>query len=83
MTALMPSASSAFAVCTVIVFASILYLLAIFKGAGHLFQIFLGVPYEVAVGVTLLVVVLYTPSEASSPSFEQTPFKVCLCSSAR
>jgi Na+/pantothenate symporter len=32
---------------SVIVFASILYLLAIFKGAGHLFQIFLGVPYEV------------------------------------
>jgi SSS family transporter len=45
---------------SVIVFASLLYLLAIFKGAGHLFQIFLGVPYEVAVGVTLLVVVLYT-----------------------
>ena len=45
---------------SVIVFASILYLLAIFKGAGHLFQIFLGVPYKVAVGVTLLVVVLYT-----------------------
>jgi len=45
---------------SVIVFASILYLLAIFKGAGHLFQIFLGVPYEVAVGVTLLVVVFYT-----------------------
>ena len=45
---------------SVIVFASILYLLAIFKGAGHLFQIFLGVPYGVAVGVTLLVVVLYT-----------------------
>ena len=45
---------------SVIVFASILYLLAIFKGAGHLFQIFLGVPYEVAFGVTLLVVVLYT-----------------------
>lgn len=45
---------------SVIVFASLLYLLAIFKGAGHLFQIFLGIPYEVAVGVTLLVVVVYT-----------------------
>ncbi|MDB4792882.1 hypothetical protein OAG91_01505, partial [bacterium] len=45
---------------SVIVFASLLYLLAIFKGAGHLFQIFLGVPYEIAVGVTLLIVVLYT-----------------------
>ena len=45
---------------SVIVFASLLYLLAIFKGAGHLFQVFLGIPYEVAVGVTLLVVVVYT-----------------------
>lgn len=45
---------------SVIVFASLLYLLAIFKGAGPLFQIFLGIPYEVAVGVTLLVVVVYT-----------------------
>jgi len=44
----------------VIVFASLLYLLAIFKGAGHLFQMFLDVPYEAGVGLTLLVVVLYT-----------------------
>lgn len=44
----------------VIVFASLLYLLAIFKGAGHLFQIFLEIPYEIAVGLTLLIVVLYT-----------------------
>lgn len=44
----------------VIVFASLLYLIAIFKGAGHLFQQFLGVPYETAVGITLLIVMLYT-----------------------
>jgi len=44
----------------VIVFASLLYLLAIFKGAGHLFQMFLEVPYEAGVGLTLLIVVLYT-----------------------
>lgn len=44
----------------VIVFCSLLYLMAIFKGAGHLFQQFLGVPYEAAVGITLLIVVLYT-----------------------
>ncbi len=44
----------------VIVFASLLYLIAIFKGAGHLFQMFLGVTYETAVGITLLIVVLYT-----------------------
>lgn len=45
---------------SVIVFASLLYLIAIFKGAGHLFQLFLGVPYEAAVGITLVIVVLYT-----------------------
>ena len=44
----------------IIVFASLLYLLAIFKGAGHLFQMFLQVPYETGVGLTLLIVVLYT-----------------------
>ena len=44
----------------VIVFSSLLYLIAIFKGAGHLFEQFLGVPYEVAVGITLVIVVVYT-----------------------
>ena len=44
----------------VVVFASLLYLLAIFKGSGNLLQLFLGVPYEVAVGVSLVIVVLYT-----------------------
>jgi len=44
----------------VIVFSSILYLVAIFKGAGTLFQQFLEIPYTAAVGLTLLVVMLYT-----------------------
>lgn len=44
----------------VIVFSSLLYLIAIFKGAGHLLQLFLGVSYEAAVGITLLIVVIYT-----------------------
>ena len=44
----------------VIVFSSLLYLIAIFKGAGHLFEQFLDVPYEVAIGITLLIVVMYT-----------------------
>jgi len=44
----------------VIVFSSLLYLIAIFKGAGHLFQMFLGVSYETAVGITLVIVMLYT-----------------------
>jgi Na+/pantothenate symporter len=42
----------------VIVLASVLYLIAIFKGAGHLFQMFLGISYASAVGITLVIVVL-------------------------
>ncbi len=44
----------------VIVFSSLLYLVAIFKGAGNLFQTFLGVSYASAVGLTLVIVVGYT-----------------------
>jgi SSS family transporter len=45
---------------TVIVFASLLYLIAIFKGAGHLFQMFLDIGYKAAIAITLVIVVLYT-----------------------
>ena len=44
----------------IVVVSSLLYLVAIFKGSGHLFQSFLGIPYEMAVGLTLVIVVLYT-----------------------
>ena len=44
----------------VILFSSVLYLVAIFKGAGSVFQMFLGIRYEAAVAVTLVVVMLYT-----------------------
>lgn len=44
----------------VIVFCSVLFLVAIFKGAGNLFQQFLEIPYEAAVGLTLVVVMAYT-----------------------
>ncbi len=44
----------------VIVFASLLYLLAIFKGTGHLFQMFFNIPYDMGVALTLAIVVLYT-----------------------
>ena len=49
-----------FAGAIVVVFSSLLYLIAIFKGAGHLFEQFLDVPYAAAVGITLLIVMLYT-----------------------
>ncbi len=44
----------------VIVFCSVLYLVAIFKGAGNLFERFLDIPYEAAVFLTLGIVVAYT-----------------------
>ncbi len=44
----------------VILFSSLLYLVAIFKGAGNLFERFLTIPYEAAVGLTLVIVMLYT-----------------------
>lgn len=44
----------------VVLFSSLLYLVAIFKGAGNLFQTFFGVSYQTAVAVTLLIVMLYT-----------------------
>lgn len=43
-----------------VLFASLLYLVAIFKGAGNLLQLFLAVDYEWAVVITLVVVVFYT-----------------------
>ena len=44
----------------VIVFCSILYLIAIFKGAGHLFALFFDISYEAAVMLALMIVVIYT-----------------------
>lgn len=48
------------AAAIVILLSSLLYLVAIFKGAGNLFERFLRIPYEAAVGLTLVIVVLYT-----------------------
>lgn len=44
----------------VIVFCSLLYLIAIFKGAGHLFALFFDISYEAAVLLALVIVVVYT-----------------------
>jgi SSS family transporter len=44
----------------VILLCSVLYLVAIYKGAGNLFEVFLGIEYQTAVGITLLIVMLYT-----------------------
>ncbi len=44
----------------VIAFSSLLYLVAVFKGAGNLLQVFLDIPYPLAIGVTLAMIVGYT-----------------------
>jgi SSS family transporter len=44
----------------VILFSSLLYLVAIFKGGGNLFERFLDIPYYGAVALTLVIVMLYT-----------------------
>ncbi len=44
----------------VIVFASTLYLTAIFKGVGNLFEIFFEIPYEAAILIVLVIVMFYT-----------------------
>jgi len=48
------------AAALVILFSSMLYLVAIFKGAGNLFQSFLEIPYTTAVWLTLAIVMAYT-----------------------
>ncbi len=48
------------AAAAVIVFSCLLYLIAVFKGAGNLLQVFLGIPYQLAVLVTLGLIVMYT-----------------------
>lgn len=44
----------------IVLFSSVLYLIAIFKGAGHVLQLFLDIDYEMAVLLTLVIVVAYT-----------------------
>lgn len=44
----------------IVLFASFLYLTAIFKGIGNLMEVFLEVPYPIAIGVVFVIVVAYT-----------------------
>lgn len=43
-----------------IIFASFLYMIAVFKGIGNLLEVFLDIPYAAAIGVVLVVVMAYT-----------------------
>ncbi|WP_420635124.1 sodium:solute symporter family transporter [Candidatus Palauibacter sp.] len=44
----------------IVIFASFLYMIAVFKGIGNLLEVFLDIPYEAAIGFVFLVVVFYT-----------------------
>ncbi|MDX1577222.1 MAG: hypothetical protein R3266_02010, partial [Gemmatimonadota bacterium] len=44
----------------VVIFASFLYMIAVFKGIGNLLEIFLDMPYVVAIVLVFLVVMAYT-----------------------
>lgn len=45
---------------TIVLCASLFYMVAVFKGVGHLFESFLGVPYEAAIFIVLFIVTVYT-----------------------
>lgn len=49
-----------FGAALIVVFASLLYMTAVFKGAGNLLQAFLDIPYAASIVVVLVVVMLYT-----------------------
>ena len=44
----------------IVVFSSVLYMTAIFKGVGNLVEFLLGVPYSVAIALVLVLVMTYT-----------------------
>ena len=49
-----------FVAALIVVFASLLYMTAVFKGAGTLLEMFLDIPYAGAIGLVFLIVMLYT-----------------------
>lgn len=55
-----PRAPLRIATAVIVMLCSLLYLIAIFKGAGHLFERFFQIPYDLSIGLALAIVVLYT-----------------------
>ena len=49
-----------FLAALIVLFASLLYMTAIFKGIGNLLEVFLEIPYGLAIVVVFLIVVIYT-----------------------
>ena len=44
----------------IVIIGSFFYMTAVFKGIGNLLEIFLEIPYRVAIGIVLVVVMVYT-----------------------
>ncbi|MEE2669724.1 MAG: hypothetical protein VYD78_06955 [Gemmatimonadota bacterium] len=44
----------------IVVFASIFYMTAVFKGIGNLLETFMYIPYKLAIGIIFLIVMAYT-----------------------
>ena len=54
------STAARFTAALIVLFASFLYMTAIFKGIGNLLEVFLDIPYAAAIFIVLIVVMLYT-----------------------
>ncbi|MFQ5628339.1 MAG: sodium/solute symporter [bacterium] len=52
-------AARVFAAC-IVIFASFLYMTAVFKGIGNLFETFLDIPYSLAIVLVFVIVMAYT-----------------------
>ncbi len=54
------SVPARFLAAIIIIFASFLYMTAVFKGIGNMLEFFLDIPYPAAIGCVLVIVMLYT-----------------------
>lgn len=54
------SAAARVAAALIVLFASFLYMTAVFKGIGNLLEVFLDIPYEAAIVLVFVIVMLYT-----------------------
>lgn len=54
------SNTARFTAALIVVFASLLYMTAVFKGVGTLLETFIDVPYAAAIAIVLVIVMLYT-----------------------
>jgi SSS family transporter len=54
------STAARFFAAVIVLFASLFYMTAVFKGIGNLLETFMGIPYKVSIALVFIVVMLYT-----------------------